>query len=185
MGAETACNQFVFILLGTCLITISSPDECYMKAYTYVAVCEMYELWVWMSLSVSELVLICSDTYIHSCRIHSSKDKVIGEKGLSTELKLRTYAVSWSFSHANYQSWSRSFVPNCPYVPVCVDVQAYLRMYVCYDGGVFVDNMSLMCRIWLVSIIPFLCMHLFCSVGLQWTLWTGGQRSRIHPTSSV
>ena len=74
---------------------------------------------------------------------------------------------------------------QCVCVCVCVDVQAHLRMHVCYDAGVFVDGMSLMCRTWLVSIIPSLCMHLFCSVGLQWTLWTGGQRSRIHPTSSV
>ena len=33
-------------------------------------------------------------------------------------LKLGTYALSWSFSHANHGDRSRSFVTHCPYVPV-------------------------------------------------------------------
>ena len=47
------------------------------------------------------------------------------------------------------------------YQCVCVDVQAHLRMYVCYDAGVFVDGMSLMCRTWLYYPFPLYASHLF------------------------
>ena len=48
-----------------------------------------------VSLSIRELV----QTWDDSWEIHSSKDRVTGEKGPATELELRTYVLSWSFSH--------------------------------------------------------------------------------------
>ena len=56
----------------------------------------------------------CSD----SCESTALKDRTTGEKGPVTELELRTYALSWSFSYMSHRSQSRSFGPNRPLVPV-------------------------------------------------------------------
>ena len=49
-----------------------------------------------------------------SCNATAQKDRATEEKGPVTELELGTYALSRSFIHASHQSWSRSFIPNCP-----------------------------------------------------------------------
>ena len=44
------------------------------------------------------------------------REKATGKKGPATALKLGTYALSRSFSHASHGDWPRSFVPHRPYV---------------------------------------------------------------------
>ena len=58
--------------------------------------------WCAESLLVEPAVLEC----------HGSEEMATGEKGVATELKLWSYALPWSFSHASYWSWSRSFIPH-------------------------------------------------------------------------
>ena len=46
-----------------------------------------------------------------SCEFTAQKDRVIGEKVPTTELKLGNYTLSQSFSHASHQSRLKSFIP--------------------------------------------------------------------------
>lgn len=47
--------------------------------------------------------------------LYSSEGNGDREKGPATEIKLEP-TLLWSFSHMNHQSWSRYFIPHCPYV---------------------------------------------------------------------
>ena len=55
---------------------------------------------------------------LEACCMDSTAQKEMapGEKGPATQLKLGTYTLLRSFSHASHQSQSRSFVPSHPYV---------------------------------------------------------------------
>lgn len=69
--------------------------------------------------------------------LHSSKGRVTGEKRPATELKLRTYALSRSFSNASHQSlvslmyWSK--VCHYPEAATCT---SSLVLYVMVAGSV-------------------------------------------------
>ena len=55
---------------------------------------------------------------------YNSGGKVTGEKGPVTELKLGTYALMWSFSHASHRDRWRSLISHHPYVPVCPQLRS-------------------------------------------------------------